>query len=113
MALGCSDIEKLINEIRLERHWIEDGKTEQFLAQMKWKWFSWEQQLIKLCYEKKYDDHEKVIKEIVELKAHIDDIFPKVCTNQINEVIENENELHHCSRLLIHSSSMYLKWDLI
>ncbi|KAG4070848.1 hypothetical protein HA402_011074 [Bradysia odoriphaga] len=79
MALDCPDIEKLIDEIRSERHWREDGagNIEQFLDHIAKQLSSWAQRMIKLCNEKKYDDHEKVVKEIVELRIHIDNVFPK------------------------------------
>ncbi|XP_037031172.1 uncharacterized protein LOC119070796 isoform X2 [Bradysia coprophila] len=79
MALDGPDIEQLINEIRAERRWRDDGagNNKEFWDHIEKELSSWTQRMIKLCNEKKYDDHEKVIKEIVELRNHIDNIFPK------------------------------------
>ncbi|XP_037031171.1 uncharacterized protein LOC119070796 isoform X1 [Bradysia coprophila] len=92
MALDCPDIEQLINEIRAERHWREDGagNIEQFLDHIAKQLSSWAQRMIKLCKEKKYDDHEKVIKEIVELRIHIDNIFPKSVDTFVIDVFDAE-----------------------
>lgn len=113
MALECSDVEKCIREIRLERHWKEDGvgKAEEFLNHIKQRFFDWADQMIKLCNENKYEEHEKIVKEIVELRTYLDNIFPKVClTGKFN------SKYLKCVthfRMVIPLSSMYFKWDHI
>lgn len=80
MSAECPNVEQFINEIQLERHWKEDGASnvEEFLDHIKKKLCDWTQQMTSLINAEKYDDHQQIVKEIVELRSHLDNIFPKV-----------------------------------
>lgn len=78
--MQSENTEAFIREIRLEKRWKDDGigRVEEFSEYIKNKFSEWTQILTDLSDQEKYDDQSLVLKEISELRNHLDNIFPKV-----------------------------------